>query len=396
MPGRNVRQIRQDRRVRRSRIDPANPSPRTMNSRNSMASTGWLAGFLCLAAFVAPPVRGADTAQPATTTESKTAVVQPAAAQPAGPKVCDVFRVRDQDQVWAVSTRCLGCPVGGNQTPAWTVWRYEKNSWQNSTSDEFYKTDSPEVVTAFFVHGNRVDDGEALSDGLDIYFQLAGKFEDERPVRFVVWSWPSAQIKGPLKDVRSKAWRSDTDAYYIGRFLAGIDPDVQVGLIGFSYGARIINGGMHLLGGGQMVGQTLPPTERPMIRVALWAPATHNHWLLPGHYHGEALKMGDAWYSTINCCDPALQRYRFLEKCGDPVAQGYSGIYGRNLLPPDINQRIEEVNVSCLVGGTHAMRPYLYSQPIINRTRQYVLWHELETAKAEKKPAQQLAAAGTK
>jgi hypothetical protein len=39
------------------------------------------------------------------------------------------------------------------------------------------------------------------------------------------------------------------------------------------------------------------------------------------------------------------------------------------------------MNVTCLVGGTHDMQPYLYSLPIQNRTREYVLWHELDAAK---------------
>ena len=63
----------------------------------------------------------------------------------------------------------------------------------------------------------------------------------------------------------------------------------------------------------------------------------------------------EAWFITINHCDPVLSRYRFLEECGDPVAVGYAGIYGRNLLPADVNERIEEVNVTNIVGGTHEM-----------------------------------------
>jgi hypothetical protein len=337
---------------------------------------------------------------------SARAAEQPAAAQPAAeangqrspsdqspqgaPKVavpaparCIPFRVRPQDQLWAVSTRHLGCGCAADLEPSWRIWRYDHASkqWVIATTAEFYATDSADVVTSFYIHGNRIDHGQAFSDGMNVYFQLAGKLDDERPVRFVIWSWPSSQIKGPLKDVRSKAWRSDTDAYYLARFLAGMKPDVQVGLVGYSYGARIATGALHLLGGGRLVGHTLPAGERPQVRIALWAAALHNHWFLPGHYHGQALTALDRGFVTFNCCDPVLSRYHRLEKCGNPVAMGYSGVYGRNLLPPELNSRLEEMNVSCLVGGTHDMRPYLYSLPIQNRTREYVLWHELETAK---------------
>jgi hypothetical protein len=157
-------------------------------------------------------------------------------------------------------------------------------------------------------------------------------------------------------------------------------PQVQNGLLGYSYGARIITGALHLLGGGSLGGTTIPAGDRPAFRSALWAAALHDHWLLPDHYHGHALGMADRWLITSNGCDPVLSRYQWIEKCGDPVALGYSGMYGRHLLPKELNDRVEELNVSCLVGGTHDMRPYLFSPPIQNRTRQYVLWHELEVA----------------
>jgi hypothetical protein len=72
-----------------------------------------------------------------------------------------------------------------------------------------------------------------------------------------------------------------------------------------------------------------------------------------------------------------LGRYRHIDTCGDPEAVGYAGIYGRNLLPPEVNARIEEVNVSHLVGDEHHWRPYLYSRYIQDRTRDYVLWHDV-------------------
>lgn len=326
------------------------------------ALLGWV--VLLSAATLALPLVAAEADAPAKNVGS-----------PA--KVCQTFRVRPQDQIWAVSTRCLGCPGHHVHDQPWTVWKYDPAAprWLNATAAEFYAADSADVVTPIYVHGNRIESAEALSHGLEIYFQLAGKFDDEPPVRFVIWSWPSDQIHGPLRDVRAKADRSDVDAVYLGRFLAGIQPQVRVGLLGYSYGARIIAGGLHLLGGGQLQGWTAPPGERPQIRVALWAAAEHDDWLLPGRFHGLALAMADRWLITHNCCDPVLARYRFIEKCGNPVAMGYSGVYGRNLLPGDLDARIEELNVTNLVGGTHDFEPYLYSPAVIDRTRDVVLWH---------------------
>jgi hypothetical protein len=290
-----------------------------------------------------------------------------------------------------VSTRHLGCGCATVQPPAFQLWRYENRQWLPATIAEFYASDSADLVTAFYVHGNRIDHWRALQDGLNVYFQMVGKYDNERPVRFVVWSWASSQIKGQLKDVRAKAARTNVEGYYLARLLEGIQPDVQVGLIGYSFGARIITGGLHLLGGGSLAGRRVPAGPRPQLRVALWAAALHNNWLLPGHYHGQALDMADRWLITYNCCDPVLSRYRMLEKCGDPVALGYSGLYGRNRLTADQQSRVELMNVTGLVGGTHDMSAYLYSWPIQNRTRGIVLWNEMDLATA---PTRELAAAG--
>jgi hypothetical protein len=150
-----------------------------------------------------------------------------------------------------------------------------------------------------------------------------------------------------------------------------------VGVIGFSFGARIVSGAMHLVNGGTIFGCSLSSATHPQLHVALWAAAEHNHWYLSGQFHGQALAAAEAWYITIDCCDPVLARYRLLDKCDNSTAVGYAGIYGRNLLAPDVNARIEEVNVSNIIGGDHDWRPYLYSRYIQDRTRDYVLWHQL-------------------
>lgn len=300
-------------------------------------------------------------------------VVLAAGALPAAE--CSSFRVRDQDQVWLVSTRHLGCSFA--YLPTFQVSRYAGGIWQPASEAEFFSQDSADLVTPIYVHGNRIDAGLASSYGLSVYFELAGKLPAEQPVRFVIWSWPADQVRGPINDVRSKAARSDVDAFYLGNFLARLNPAVRVGLIGYSFGARIVSGAMHLLGGGALCGSLVPSGERPSCRVALWGAAEHNHWYQPGQFHDRAPAAAAAWFVTVNYCDPVLSRYRHIEACSDPCAVGFAGIAGRNLLPPEINARFEEINVSQLVGGEHHWRLYLYSQYIQERTRNYVLWHDL-------------------
>jgi hypothetical protein len=284
---------------------------------------------------------------------------------------CVPFRVREQDAVWAISTRHLGCCHAF--TPY--VWKFVGGQWYPSSLQAFYAEDSADVVTSVYVHGNRIDSAQALSDGLQIYFQLVGRYDHLRPTRFVIWSWPSSQIHGPLRDVRAKAQRTDIDGYFFAQWMSGMQSDVQVGLLGYSYGARIITGALHLLGGGQLCGRTVPGGNRQPTQVVLWAAALHNYWLLPGQYHGCALPMANRWAIYINGCDPVLQRYRMLDKWSRPEALGYTGMVGMNQLPPEIWSRIEHWQVSHVVGRVHDMRRYLYAPGIAGRTTEILLWH---------------------
>lgn len=338
-----------------------------------------------LAAFAATPTWAST---------SNASCAQPC-AQGCAP-ACVPFGVRPQDDVWVVSTRCLGCAHLFSPQ----VWRYEAGRWQPSTLAAFYASDSTEQVTSVYLHGNRIEHGQAMADGLNFYFELIGRYSDSRPTRFVIWSWPSSQIKGVLKDVRAKAARTNVEGYFLAEFLAGMRSDVQVGLLGYSFGARIITGGLHLLGGGQLAGRTVPSGNRQVTRVVLWAAALHNHWLLPGRYHGCALPMAQHWLIYVNGCDPVLRQYHRLEKHGNPAALGYTGLAGLYTLPPDLWSRIEQRQVSHIIGKTHDVRPYVYSSVIAGRTRQYLLWHSLApaglaTTGPKKEPAGSLKSAST-
>src|SRR5262245_47499915 len=195
--------------------------------------------------------------------------------------VCQTFRVREQDQVWIVSTHHLGCYIPSNQ-PTFQIFRYELGVWQPRTEAEFFAADSADLVTPFYIHGNWVTWEESSSHGLSVYFEMAGKFDTEPPVRFVIWLWPSQRVKGFLHDVRRNAARSDFESYYLADFLGRMNGEVRVGLLGYSYGARIISGAMHLHGGGLLFGHSPPMPSRPHVQVAMWASAEHTHWYLPG------------------------------------------------------------------------------------------------------------------
>jgi hypothetical protein len=312
--------------------------------------------------------------------------LSPSNAGEADSKTSNAAGIRSQDQVWLVSTRHIGCATGGG-TPA--VWQLRDGQWAGSSEEEFHKTADPALTTVIYIHGNRIDNQEGSSGGLAVYQQIVASHADEKGVRYVIWSWPSTKIRGLIKDVRSKAWRSDDESVLLARFLAGIhQPEVaegspapasqphRVGIVAFSYGARIAGGALHLLNGGELLGQTVPAGERPQFHVAFWAAGEHNNWLLPGCRHGQALPLGEKWLNLVNGCDESLTHYEMLERGHNPPALGYTGLAGRNLLPAELSERWEEWEVSHLVSRTHNYHPYVYSPWVAERTAQVVLWQE--------------------
>lgn len=285
---------------------------------------------------------------------------------------------RSQDALWLVSTRHLGCPTQYNPDKLnFRVMRYDgADGWVDSNVEAFYKTDDADAITAVYVHGNRVDWGESLRRGMLAYRALVHGVEDPRPIRFVVWSWPSSKICGPLRDVRSKAVRSDYQSYYLSVFLSRLDPKTRVGMCGFSYGSRVISGALHLLGGGEMFGLTVPHAEakqEPRFHAVLMAAAMHNYWWLPGYRHDKALSQVDRMLVQYNPCDRILRRYRFVDRRSRPNALGYTAFPWLSELGEGAS-RIEEQNVCAQIGNRHEMRAYFASPKVLDAMRHCALW----------------------
>mgnify|MGYP001219252917 FL=1 len=285
------------------------------------------------------------------------------------------------DQIWLVSTRQLINPSRNSiELPKFSLQRYEAPStWQNSSLDDFIESEDPNTVTIVWVHGNRVDSGAAKQRGMAFYRNLAANSQHDRPVRMVIWSWPSSRIRGHLEDVRVKAQRTNLQALYLAQFLVQLPEDHQVSLTGFSLGGRIVTGALHLVAGGTLSGWQLSPGAETSgnFRVVLYAPALHNDWLLPGKPHQLAMSMVDGAILMNNDCDPILKRYRFITKCGNPEALGYAGLARIHKLG-ETKERVQQWNVCRLVGRTHDLLSYLCNGSIMNRTRRYVLWDPLD------------------
>jgi hypothetical protein len=289
---------------------------------------------------------------------------------------CAPALVRPQDQLWLVSQRGLGCAPAGAAPSDLHYWHYVPGAgWQAATSADFFASDDPGALTQIWIHGNQITHGQAFRVGWTVYTSLARRATSEQPLRFVIWSWPSDKVGGPLEDVRVKAAYTLPAAFHLARFIAAIQSDVRVGLTAYSFGGRIVVGALHLLGGGTLNGQTIPlhaAAARPLMDVVLIAAAVDNDWLLPGHARGNALKVVNRLLLVRNSCDKVLRFYRWLygrRSCAE--ALGRSGMGGLSQLGPD-QGKIAQFDACCLVGPDHYWANYFASPAVVGRLLPYI------------------------
>ncbi len=285
--------------------------------------------------------------------------------------------IRPQDEIILVNVR----QVGGCCDPAVLasgvcVESYQATDesgcrqWQASNIESVVGADSS-VSTVIFVHGNRLTNWDAKCEGLAAYRRIVRQ-ADASPIRFVIYSWPSAQISGPLKDVRVKAARTRPAACQLAWFVDQLPAETRLTMVGFSYGARIVTGSLHILGGGSLGGMGLAGLEHPdrtPANVVLMASALNSDWLCPGHYHGQAMNMVHQMVLVNNCEDRAMKYYHFSSTCGKPQALGYCG---PTCIAPDAAAKIVQLNVSRYVGSEHDLFCYLGAPGVTSEIDQFI------------------------
>jgi hypothetical protein len=259
------------------------------------------------------------------------------AAAPAGGTGPTTFvgGVRVQDEIVVVNTRGLCGVTDVDRFPAGL--RFETYAvrddvgfrhWQPSNLESFLDFD-PTVRTIFFVHGNQIPSYMAKTDGLQVYSRLLHHDPNSERLRFVIVSWPSDKVGGLLRDVREKAARTGPVGVQFGWLLDQMPAETPIALLGFSFGSRIVTGGLHVAAGGRLGSAGLVerahPNRAPM-NVVLMGSALNAEWLGEGRYHGLALTQVDRMLLLNSCQDPAMQYYHLLTPgLGGPQALGLRG-----------------------------------------------------------------------
>jgi hypothetical protein len=273
--------------------------------------------------------------------------------------------VRPQDEIMLVNVRGLG----GRCDAAMMADRVRVESYQITdessgrrweTADvELLRAADPSTATLIFVHGNKITPGYAKREGLSVYRRIVRQSTADTPIRFVVFSWPSSQASGPLRDVRIKAGRTNAAGCQLAWLVDQLPAETPVSMVGYSFGARIVTGALHVLGGGTLAGRSLPElqqADRPPMNAVLISAATNADWLCSGHCHGEAMALVGEMSLLNNRQDRAMQYYHLSTTHGHPQGMG---LCGPTCIEPEWASKITNRDLGRYVGSSHELFCYL-------------------------------------
>jgi hypothetical protein len=299
------------------------------------------------------------------------------------------------DEVLLISTRAIGTSCesaklareldcrrlafDGDGKPTWVA-----HDWHN-----LQKSENALRQTVIYVHGNRVSTGYDATEGIAVYESLINACTEREPIRFIIWSWPSAQIPGLIKDYQVKAVRTNQVAWQLAWFMDQLPAETPLALMGYSYGARAVSGSMHILGDGNIGNLKLENREhpgRPAARVALMAAAFDADWLLPGEDHQKAITQIERMVVVTNHHDPAMKFFRFSTKIGSTDPLGLKGISEIEKLGT-ASRRIQQIDVTAEVGRSHVIYDYLADTPKMSRMWQQLLDEDATPLRDEAVPA---------
>jgi esterase/lipase superfamily enzyme len=274
---------------------------------------------------------------------------------------CVVGAADEPQRIWLVSTReATRCCDSDCATSGVRCWRLNEDcGWSSAAPGDF--RDGAAIPTVVFVHGNRTDADDAVAMGMHVYQAIRSE-TCGRPFRYVIWSWPADRVYRRVRpDAQLKAAYGDAEGCYLADWLANLQSDVKVSLIGYSFGPRVICGALQILSGGDVSGRKLGQDahrtwnarKRKPIRAVLLATADDFDSLGPDGRHGQALSLLDKALITRNGCDHALRFYDRLYGRGGPDATGLVGPSGI-----DNMEKVSIVDVSGSVGKSHDYRCY--------------------------------------
>ncbi len=275
----------------------------------------------------------------------------------------EVAKLRPGDEVWALSTRYQSAGPTTELEPLVSRLSGElchsEPAWRTSSLADLLG--GPPKRWLIFVHGNRTRQSDALAAGWDFYARLL--FGSRAPpVRLVIWSWPSDPIHGIVRDVRCKAQRADAEAYLLMRFLEKLPEGSEVGLVGYSFGSRIICRAVHFWEPQSSATSSSQPPLPLRLRAGLLAGAMESDVLAVDGIYSDAVTKFEHVLVLYNSCDPVLKHFGVVENCQKLRAIGYVGVEG-TLARDGV---VWEYDVAPHIGRTHHLWHYFDSPTVMH------------------------------
>lgn len=291
-----------------------------------------------------------------------------------------------RDTFWKASTRHMPGPCGGLPTELPTLRQKVNGRWVSSSWEEFLE--SPADMTFIYVHGNRIEASQAGQRGQFVYSRVRRACPSSSKWKTLTWSWPSAPVRGLVRDARVKASRAVAESIHLANVLHKIPGDEKVSIVGFSLGATVISGASHMLAGGQVKGISLPDSDRPVIqpRVVFMSAALFVGRLHPQGSFRRALPQMSELTLVNNSRDPILRRLFLVTGSKQQRALGEVGL-PRHYATTPTRQR----DFNFLLKRSHSWRSHIESGRIMQFVRQGITWPEQDPAS----PAQEVLQAPT-
>ncbi len=298
------------------------------------------------------------------------------------------FCSENQSEVFEISTRhlCDQFRTINFDRPNVEVNRWSGMQWLRSDIETVLPTVNTGKLTILYVHGNFMERNNALERVriVDQYF----KAQTDRPFRLIMLSWPSQREKKPLRDALSNAESAECQSLYVAWMLQRLRNESQISLLGFSFGARAVTGGLHLDAGGMIPGYAIAPSPKAdaemNYRLGLVAPALDRNWIERNGRHNLALSHVESMINLYNSRDPILRRFRFIDRLSQPIAAGFAGFSGiaaladpRATTPLSGQSRIRQYDCGSVIGTTHSEKSYYGECPYFRNMIKHLLWKDL-------------------
>jgi hypothetical protein len=231
--------------------------------------------------------------------------------------------VRDQDEVWLVSTRQLCQRSNPNSASTFLhaeVSQLVDGVWCPSSVDVFLSNinGDAERLNLLFIHGNRTDLQWANLRGVETYESIVSGPENRNcsldaapPIRWIIWAWNSDPLHGPRVDLAVKKQRAIDQGSYLREFFQAVEQP-NLGVFAYSLGAQALTSSLSVRPAAGLAGEESRNSRchGPRLDVVMVAGAVPTCWFNTS----EAADCLPACVERLtlinNPADRALQIYR--------------------------------------------------------------------------------------